>query len=495
MSIGFVNNKREDITKLVKVEPDFMHGLCEGATGSGKTASFILPVMDDRLKRGHGVLIYTYKGHEHKKIKYLANRCARLNDVIEVGKPFGSYINILELFTKETLQNLFLNLLGSTKDNYWELSASRLGINILEILRSIYKIKKLYLEEFDKDFDLFDIELKDKKDEDSTIYSYPFEEPTFKTLAKITKSPAQLKRFFKASSQLVKDIEEQLESIDFKKNEKFIKKALLALYKLMENVENYKDYSISEDSSDASGNNGVLQVLNNAVFDLASKEFINSPQIDLIEKLNSGAIVIIDIESIDKKIHSILLTTILSKLSLRVRNDVIDPVSIFVDEANRILDDKSDIYSDTLRESKTELILAIQNEEQMIEKFGETRWRSIYRNFKHRYKIDENHNVTYNGNSRFKPEPLIIKKSTLLDAEIAFNSIKKNRELIERKFLLSEPLSDRFIIDYDPKTFEQSEKISIVSNVNKLFQEKKEVEYVGVDIKKRVDSKLYKLKR
>ena len=93
--MGFrINGMSAHIETNKAIPPiDFQHVLCEGATGSGKTASLILPILDDRLQRGHTIIFFDHKGHEHKKVKALAKRAGRLKDVVEIGKPHASYIN------------------------------------------------------------------------------------------------------------------------------------------------------------------------------------------------------------------------------------------------------------------------------------------------------------------------------------------------------------------------------------------------------------------
>ena len=51
--MGFRINEMSAHIETNKAIPavDFQHVLCEGATGSGKTASLILPTLEDKLKK------------------------------------------------------------------------------------------------------------------------------------------------------------------------------------------------------------------------------------------------------------------------------------------------------------------------------------------------------------------------------------------------------------------------------------------------------------
>ena len=101
-------------------------------------------------------------------------------------------------------------------------------------------------------------------------------------------------------------------------------------------------------------NNGVLQILNNGLMGVSNRDYINFDSLDIMEALEHKAIVIIDIEGLGKDIHGVLLESILSKLSARVRNGTPASVSIFIDEANRVLSTGMDTHNDVLREANVE---------------------------------------------------------------------------------------------------------------------------------------------
>jgi len=520
-SIGFKTNQQDESSNTIVMPYDFQHGICIGMTGSGKTASLILPIMEDRIQKEHGLLIYTYKGHEHQKIKYIAQKANRLHDVIEVGKPFGKYINLMGTLELDAVQKTLEELIaGNSKnsDGYWTLSAARLGVNIVDILRKLHKIEMLIKKELNN-IEIHTIFLKDDDNyENAAIrYEYPKGDPSFKTLAEIVKTPKTLKKFYSGLDKLVHNIREVI-TIDklFDSNntddtyslffnerdepsyrnrnldiihESFAKKIVIALLRLEKAIAPYKDFTIEVNSDSGTGNNGVLQSLNNAVLGLANKDYINIEDINLLEALNNKAIVIVDIESIDRDMHGILLESILKKLSLRIRNGKPSPVSIFIDEANRVLMQKTDIHNDTLRESNVELVLAIQNEEQMIEKFGLTKWESVKQNFKHNYHIDLKHQVSYNGQKNRKVEALLINEELLLDAEYAFNSLPENRNLFEERFYFEGTLPTKFSIAYDVVSFEKHMCIDIVDDTS----QKKEVEYIGNELKEKLEFTMIEL--
>lgn len=88
MKMGF-NTPRGKYVKSIEVPKDFTNAIFFGRTGSGKTTGAILPIVEDRIKSDYGILIYDFKGNLHLQVKYLANKYNRLDDVIEIGKPWG----------------------------------------------------------------------------------------------------------------------------------------------------------------------------------------------------------------------------------------------------------------------------------------------------------------------------------------------------------------------------------------------------------------------
>ena len=110
MKMGF-NTPKGKYIKNIEVPKDFTNAIFFGRTGSGKTTGAILPVIQDRIKSDYGLLIYDFKGNLHLQTKYIANKFNRLDDVVEIGKPWGENINILKyLTTKQFLQKKLFSL-------------------------------------------------------------------------------------------------------------------------------------------------------------------------------------------------------------------------------------------------------------------------------------------------------------------------------------------------------------------------------------------------
>ena len=492
--IGFSESSSEENFDRVTIPQDFKHALCIGSTGSGKTASIILPSLEDRIESGEALVAYIYKGHEDKKIKSLALKYERLNDVIEIGKPFGRYINLLSYLNIEMVKKVVSDLIGESKDPYWILSASKLAANIVELLRKINTIVSLSEQYFPNqgfskivispiiDPNLRGGDLEELIKSPPREYIFEKEDPSFKTLLKITNSTSNVKDFFSHILPFIAQMKKEISSRKTEGNIKDIRKIYKNIFELEELYDTYGSFSLDSEET-SSGNNGVLQILNNGLFEVGQKEYINYNDFNLLESLEKNAIIIVDIEGLGKGIHSILLSSLLSKLSTRIRNKNPKIVSVFIDEANRVLSKDIDIHDDVLREANVELILAIQNEEQMIIKFGEVKWNAIKGNFNHIYKIKENHKVQYNDSFDQKVEFLSFSEKELIEGEYEYNNTVNTRIILNDKFEFSNPLPELFQIDYNIDIFEEYKTIDIIDK----YGDHSPIEYINHKIKKKLN--------
>ncbi|WP_456322334.1 hypothetical protein [Hydrogenimonas sp.] len=469
--IGFLADEARGATGVVPF--DFLHGFVTGSTGSGKTATVIRPTLKDRIERGNAVVVYAYKGHEHRYVKHIAFKAGRLEDVVEIGKPHGVYINLLDTLDGRSLQKI-LHAANRSNDPYWSNSAARWAVAIVDVLNAIYNIEKWLVERGLH-------EIKSVIHDDRIIFG---EKPSFKELKKIVNNPKSFKRFLAGLGLLEFRLGEMVKN-GFPQTMGMgcglpPGKEIGALddedlrYELAIKVMRFKNargaisgITIDVDSESGAGNNGVLEVLYNAIVDLARKEFVNESEENLLEMIDRRKIIIVDIESLSTDIHSILLDSLLEKLSLRVRNGDPVPVTIIVDEANRVFPSDTDIHNDVLRESNNELILAFQNEEQMIRKFGEVGWDAAKENFLHKYHISQDHKISYGYGPGKAAEPYIADKEDLDKAEEHFNLLEANLNRLKERFYIRGKLPESFSINYHIKEFEESATVDIVSKETK----------------------------
>jgi len=199
-----------------------------------------------------------------------------------------------------------------------------------------------------------------------------------------------------------------------------------------------------------------LQHLDNTIASYAKKDYVNINEYTIAELMQKNAIIIVDTQSFADDIMKIFLESILKKAVMRLRTNNTTPLSVFIDEANRVLSPSIDLHSDVLREASVELILAIQNEEQMINKFSQTVWDSVKLNIKHQYAIDIQHKISYNDGDFMLVEPMHFEDPELMDAENGFYALEKNQINIQKHFLgESDLLPKKFTVVYDLDIDEQ----------------------------------------
>jgi len=446
--------KRE---KNVVPSVDFQHVLCEGATGSGKTASLILPTLEDRINRGHAIIFFDHKGHEHQKVKYLAKKAGRIDDVVEIGKPYGSYINLMAELDTIRLKEM-INENGSSKDSYWANSAANLLEDIVSLLRRVYMIVLAL-----KPFSGFDKKLLEMLEELKDYGIDMYEEPSFQTLAKIIATPKKLSCFKEIVSVLPDALEMMLREDDEHTQSIEVQLGLIyaKILTLKKSIEASDRFTLSTEKSDTnSGNNAVLQHLDNTIASYAKKDYVNRNEYSIASLMQKNAIIIVDTQSFGDDVMKIFLESMLKKAVMRLRTGSTTPLSVFIDEANRVLSPSIDLHSDVLREASVELVLAIQNEEQMISKFSETVWKSIKLNIKHQYTIDIEHRISYNDGDYMFARPMYLKDKVLIDADQSYYASKSNQCNIQKHFLgESNFLPDDFTVVYDLDLFERESAV------------------------------------
>lgn len=498
-TIGFKRpeNDSDNAQGLNTPIQDFRHVLISGATGSGKTASLILPTLKNRILTNNSIIFLEYKGHEHRKLKFIAEQAGRLHDIVELGKPSGSFMNILSMFDSNMINDAIVNLCGGIgKDPYWSTSASQLAIRIIELQRKIQKISKVLISDFSIQEDFFTLSLSDsllhKNDYQLLKIS---EEISFATLAKIIHTPTSTIRFFNSIKEIaikleimINDLYKKLPSsvVDENKLENLLSEFIL----FTEIVSKYSSFSIQE-TDESSGNNGVLQILQNAISTLATQDFINKNEVNILKLIDNNAIIIIDVQSLSSSIYSIFIESILRRLAGRIKYQVPKEVSIFIDEANRVLTPKIDLQNDILREARVELILAVQNEEQMQIKFGELEWESIVSNIRHHYAINESHTVWCNGRELLKVKPLLFDEKILDNAEYQYNRMAKNLLCITNRFTFTNTLPSSFIIIYDIHAFFQDSTLDLRSHDGKITS----IKYIGEEVKNKTKMKISNYKK
>ncbi|MCT7523253.1 hypothetical protein N5T57_09985 [Aliarcobacter cryaerophilus] len=408
-TIGFIPSKIKNSSNKVRKEKElivpkkYTHSCAVGQTGCGKTTSYIYPNLNERISNNNGILVMDYKGKEHNAVKVFANRYNRLNDVVEIGKPWGESINIIKYMSEANLEDFIVGILGLNdgKNDYWSSAGTNLGIACLNIIE---KLENLIIDMNKLDnkdsiiYNCFRTNLKDDNPDLGYLKGIPIVK-NLKSLYEITASTDSMKLFASNIDTLCCHIEEgigntifyddvdmELEDIDIK-----YKNILESFCLLEDSIKKY--YPVLETFvKDKSNNNftSILTAVNKPLASYATKDYLNGDNFDVIEALNNSKIVVINTQELSEEILSNYCYSIFKELQKRVTKNKVCDVSIFIDEAQRVVSKYFDLPIDVLREAKVELFLSYQNEDLMIEKLGVSKYQSLYKNIAHRYLFKNN---------------------------------------------------------------------------------------------------------
>jgi hypothetical protein len=458
MAMGF-NNQNNCSTRSMVFKKDFTNGIIFGRTGSGKTSCAILPNIEDRIKSGYGVLIYDFKGNLHLQTKYLANKYNKLSDVIEIGKPWGKRINLCDYLSLKQIPMIVKSY--NNKSDYWDMAGRNLLENVFIIKKNIYMLNK-ELKNIDKNFQPM---YEEKEVSYSSVYS------CVSTVANINEFYNKIELYISIISKIIL----QIEDIQIKSNRKNIIYNLLnTIVKSLETLKIYEHVKEEEDH----GKNAVVNHLNSLLNQIAIKDYLNVSDIDVIKELRAGKIVIMDVSSLSENILDAINTAIYTRLQKAVYKQMA-PVSIIIDEAQKVLSAEYLPQTDVCRESKFEYIFATQDQVLLINKLGHNKFEELYTNLIDRYSFsanntDELENFEYinlENNRKYFAEPLFIDKKELIKVEHKFLEMHNILEMIDYKN------KKEFMIYHDDKLLEDYKVM-----VETIDEEFIEVDYLASEI-------------
>lgn len=387
-TMGFIKNEITLNNNLL-VPINFTHSCAIGQTGCGKTTGYIYPNLNNRIKENHSILIYDYKGKEHNSVKYFAKKNNRLNDVVEIGKDWGESINIIKYMNNSDLENMFMNLFGRDVTNsFWSTSSTNVCMAILDLLKTT---NKLYLE-----CKKTNITYVDKFIYEDCNYKFELEY-TLSNLFNIVKSKEILTDFCRNIKLISTIFKELLNKMMI--NDKHIKiessqNSYIKLFCILDTLEqkiidctkSLESIVFKKDTKTVNATvDSLIICISAPLMSIVNIKCLNKDSFDLIDNLEKGKIIIINVNSFSKTILSSFNNSIFSELTKRTIRTEIKPISFFIDEAQKIVSRNLELPIDILREAKVELFLAFQNSQLMIEEIGENKFKSIFKNIKKRY--------------------------------------------------------------------------------------------------------------
>ena len=477
-TIGFIPTKIKSSSNKVKKEKElivpklYTHSCAVGQTGCGKTTSYIYPNLNERISLNDGILVMDYKGKEHNAVKVFANRHNRLNDVLEIGKPWGESINIIKYMSEANLEDFIVSILGLNdgKNDYWSSAGTNLGIACLNIIGKLEDLIAAMNKLENKDSlinNCFKTNLKiDNKDR-----GYLKGIPTLKNLKslyEITASTDSIKLFISNLDPLCMHIEKGIQDTIFNDdvdmelediNNKY-KDVLELLCLLEDSIKKY--YPVLETfQKDKSSTNfsSILSALNKPLAGFATKDYLNGDSFDVIDALNSSKIVVINTQELSELVLANYSYSIFKELQKRVTKNSVCDIAVFIDEAQRVVSKEFDLPIDVLREAKVELFLSYQNEDLMIEKIGISAYQALYKNLSHRF-VFKNNEIGLSKLKSFEYKDLSKKDST--KTRVSKPIFLEDKELfdVEKEYQDSLKLHDKYGID------EKYKNMILVSDVS-----------------------------
>ena len=434
----------------VIVKENFQHAVCIGETGSGKTSGFIMPNLYERMKNNHGILFYDYKGIEHLKVKSIAKELGKLSDVIEIGKPWGKKINIIQNLTTNEINILFKSI-HKNKVDFNTNASINLCINVINLLRRFKQMDNFFRNKYKKNYDskvfsfsyMNENTLNITKKSEERVYYFPIEKDiSLNSLYNIINSTFNFKIFARASENMyIKLLNLAIKNNINEESFDFLMKKIKIFASTL------KEYQ-SNDRTELIKN--VILTSENVLSRIATNEMFNENQFNVFENLNNNKIIIINSESIDDEVLSIINNSIFNELTNRVRMKNINNISIFIDEVQRVLNVYTkEIPIDVFRESKVELIMSFQNQNQIIEKISRNAWESILSNiitvmsFHTKNKLDSDF-FNYNLSSLKTFEVFYNEKKFLVEPKFF---VQKEMENIELEYQQLNNFNDKYYIE------------------------------------------------
>lgn len=478
--MGFIKEKKP--TKVSNnsliVTKDFTHSCAIGQTGCGKTSSYIYPNLEQRIKDKDAILFFDYKGKEHQAVKYFAKEDNRFDDVIEIGKDWGKSINLLKYMSKGDLEDFIKSMLSMEKNNeYWSRSGANISVSILSIIADYDKFITS-VENHSKSEELFKYCLKN-----DSLRNTP-RSKTLYSLYEIIKSVESVKEFHQNMSNFVEEfvdgLKEIAKNLNITNSLKNITKEFFILQKKLN--DNLKCLATFQQKTSSSNHESLINSINKPIAALSLKKSLNDDSFDVIEALNQNKIVIINTQEFSDSALSYFSNSLFKEFEKRTNQMIDNSISVFIDEAQRVISSEYELPIDVLREARVELFLAFQNEELMIEKLGLNKYKSLSKNITRKFLFKNDDEDTDNldkfeyitSNAVEKAVPIFLDKNILFNLELEYQK-KLN---IFKRYDINKFIKNMILI-HDSKLFENNQMLlSDINNKTKIVEIKEKVDEI-----------------
>jgi hypothetical protein len=210
---------------------------------------------------------------------------------------------------------------------------------------------------------------------------------------------------------------------------------------------------------------------------------LNDDSFDVIEALNQNKIVIINTQEFSDSALSYFSNSLFKEFEKRTNQMANNSISVFIDEAQRVISNEYDLPLDVLREARVELFLAFQNEELMVEKLGLNKYKSLSKNITRKFQFkNEDDEDTDNldkfeyitSNAVKKAVPIFLDKNILFSLELEYQK-KLN---IFKKYDINKSIKNMILI-HDSKLFENNQMLLVdINNKTKIVEIKEKVDEI-----------------
>jgi len=400
--IGFLKPKenkpsfaaKHSLAAIISLENLRKHWMVVGETGSGKTSGILLPAVEAILSNDEnaGVFVIDYKGNLSKKIKALAKKYGRLEDIEEIGTIWGRKINLLEDMTPEGLENFMLGRDPLNNDSFWIKNAINIlvpGFKLILALNELVEfVRSIDEEEFKKHFGdspfsaLYSIREKTLRKDVKKILDIV--DKTFQNLLETFGNEESLRSIYDEEYEVLKKTVISIYRNIQKKESKTALTLIILIHnaiKAIEECEKSHKPIIAYKKDDNRTLYSILSTIQSVIGDLARNEYCNENDLDIAQALEEGKIVIMDMSKIPTTVLPVVVSTLMSRFRQRfLKSANSNHIYCFFDEAQRILTRDMDIPMDTLREAKVSFMLLFQNSELMAEAIGVQKYLSLAKN-------------------------------------------------------------------------------------------------------------------
>ncbi len=284
------------------------------------------------------------------------------------------------------------------------------------------------------------------------------------------------------TEEFINGLKEIAKNLNITNSLKNITKELFILQKKLN--DNLKCLATFQQKTGSSNHESLINSINKPIATLSLKKSLNDDSFDVIEALNQNKIVIINTQEFSDSALSYFSNSLFKEFEKRTNQMTNNSISVFIDEAQRVISSEYELPIDVLREARVELFLAFQNEELMIEKLGLNKYKSLSKNITRKFQFKNEDDEDTDNLDKFeyitssgvkKAVPIFLDKNILFSLELEYQK-KLN---IFKKYDINKSSYKNMILIHDSKLFENNQiLLSDINNKTKIIEIKEKVDEI-----------------